>query len=130
MDNVRRRQGASTTNDSSPVKVSTTSNGSAAKENGGDSKDKVEIKGAAHTPLWVYVLLVVFAIVSFVTYPVPFQPHGEPTLRHVFFYGWMTAISTGCGVLPFLVLPEVPKFWVGISNGKEWEWGNSRKENK
>jgi len=122
MENVRRRQGASSTmnDNSSPVKASTTNpgNGNVAAQNGDDSKDKVEIKGVAYTPVWVYVLLLIFAIISFITYPVPFQPHGEPTLRHVFFYGWMTAISTGCGVLPFLVLPEIPKFWVGISNGK------------
>jgi hypothetical protein len=77
---------------------------------------KIESK-AATTPTWVLVLLVLFAVITYVTYPVPFQPHGEPTLRHVFFYGWMTAISTGLGVLPFMVLQQVGKYWVGISNG-------------
>jgi hypothetical protein len=76
----------------------------------------------ATTPTWVLVLLVLFAVITYVTYPVPFQPHGEPTLRHVFFYGWMTAISTGLGVLPFMVLQQVGKYWVGISNGTSFSW--------
>lgn len=123
MENVRRRQGASSTTNDSPVKVMPTGNNGlkAALNNGDDSKEKIEIKSDAQTPLWAFALLAVFAVISFTTYPVPFQPHGEPTLKHVFFYGWMTAISTGCGVLPFMVLPEVPKFWVGISNGKKGE---------
>lgn len=115
MDNVRRRQGGS---GSAAVGV----NGLAHKQqeemsmSNGDGGGKT--KTPAETPTWVYALLVLFAVITVVTYPVPFQPHGEPTLKHVFFYGWMTAISTGCGVLPFMVMPNVPKFWVGISNGK------------
>ena len=118
MDNVRRRQGGSNAAAAaSPTKEG--SNGVMIKEqqemmNNGNGKNK---PASADTPLWVYALLVLFAVITFVTYPVPFQPHGDPKLKHVFFYGWMTAISTGCGVLPFMVLPDVPKFWVGISNG-------------
>jgi len=71
------------------------------------------------TPYWVYLLLLSFAVVTFTTRPVPFHPlHGEePTIRHVFFYGWLTAISTGLGVLPFFFIPRVAMYWVGISNG-------------
>jgi len=72
------------------------------------------------TPFWVYVVLLVFAIVTVVTRPEPFHPpHGtEPTIQHVFFYGWLTAISTGLGVVPFVFLPRVATYWVGISNGE------------
>lgn len=71
------------------------------------------------TPVWVWLLLVVFAAITVATIPEPFHPpHGsEPSLRHVFYYGWLTAISTGFGALPFLLFPDVATFWVGISNG-------------
>lgn len=68
------------------------------------------------TPTWAYVVLVIFAIVTCATIPKPFHPQGEPTLNHVFFYGWLTAVSTGAGVFPFLFLPDVATYWVGISN--------------
>jgi hypothetical protein len=71
------------------------------------------------TPVWVWVLLAVFAAVTLATVPEPFHPpHGEaPSIRHVFYYGWLTAISTGLGALPFLLFPDVATYWVGISNG-------------
>eukprot|EP00510_Aplanochytrium_minuta_P004669 CAMPEP_0184013144 /NCGR_PEP_ID=MMETSP0954-20121128/4844_1 /TAXON_ID=627963 /ORGANISM="Aplanochytrium sp, Strain PBS07" /LENGTH=342 /DNA_ID=CAMNT_0026293289 /DNA_START=357 /DNA_END=1385 /DNA_ORIENTATION=- len=31
--------------------------------------------------------------------------------------GWVTAVSTGLGALPFFFLPRVDKQWLGISNG-------------
>jgi hypothetical protein len=69
------------------------------------------------TPTWIYPVLAGFAALSIVTVPHPFQPHGQPTLNHVFYYGWLTALSTGLGALPFLFLPDIATFWVGISNG-------------
>jgi len=79
------------------------------------------------TPAWVYLLLVLFAIITNATIPEPFHPpHGqEPTITHVFYYGWLTAISTGLGALPFLLVPDVESFWVGISNGTSWNEGNA-----
>ena len=70
------------------------------------------------TPTWVYITLVAFAVTTVVSFPVPLIAHGEPTLKHVFFYGWITALCTGIGALPFLFLPDVADFWVGISNGE------------
>ena len=71
------------------------------------------------TPKWVYALLVAFAILTYATIPKPFHPLPgvAPTIQHVFYYGWLTAMSTGLGALPFLFLPDVASFWVGISNG-------------
>lgn len=93
-------------------------------ENGAaGSSEKTANGGAANsrtqtTPLWVYLLLTLIAIVTVVMFPRPFQPHGQPTLKHVFFYGWLTAISTGLGVVPFFCLPAVASYWVGVSNGE------------
>jgi hypothetical protein len=65
------------------------------------------------------VLLLLIAVITVVTIPHPFHPtHNEPpSYQHVFYYGWLTALSTGMGVLPFLFLPQVPSFWIGVSNG-------------
>lgn len=40
------------------------------------------------------------------------------SVQHVWYYGWITAVSTGVGVLPFFFFSEPNKFWMGISNGR------------
>jgi hypothetical protein len=72
----------------------------------------------ARTPVWAMVTVIVLAVISYVTLPVPLQPVGEPTLQHVWYYGWITALSTGLGVLPLVFIPDFDKYWVGISNGE------------
>lgn len=86
---------------------------------GDSSKNKRKVKT---TPAWVYILLVAFASITYLTIPNPLHPvHGqEPSIQHVFYYGWLTAMSTGVGALPFLLFPDVASFWVGISNGEFW----------
>jgi zinc transporter ZupT len=41
---------------------------------------------------------------------------GKATVGYVFFYGWLTAIFTGLGVLPFFFVSEPNDFWRGASN--------------
>jgi hypothetical protein len=77
------------------------------------------------TPTWVKATLVLFCVITVLAWPGHFhQPlksgieESAPTsVRYVFFYGWLTALSTGLGVLPFALLPDVADYWVGISNG-------------
>lgn len=38
------------------------------------------------------------------------------TIHHVFYSGWITAVATGVGVLPFFFLREPSKFYSGLSN--------------
>jgi len=38
------------------------------------------------------------------------------TLWHVWYFGWITALSTGLGTLPFVVVSEMNKWWLGVSN--------------
>jgi hypothetical protein len=83
---------------------------------GDSSKNKRKEKT---TPTWVFALLLAFSSITYLTIPHPLHPaHGqEPSMQHVFYYGWLTAMSTGLGALPFLLFPDVASFWVGISNG-------------
>ena len=41
--------------------------------------------------------------------------HGA-SLSYVFYHGWLTAVSTGLGVLPFYFVSEPNQTWVGICN--------------
>mmetsp|Transcript_5442 Transcript_5442/g.8938 ORF Transcript_5442/g.8938 Transcript_5442/m.8938 type:complete len:317 (-) Transcript_5442:81-1031(-) len=90
-------------------------NSSIKKSNGdydNDKKHKVRPQNSKYT----LVACVVIAIISVVTIPVPFQPVGKPSLLHVWYYGWITALSTGLGVLPLVFAPDMDKYWIGISN--------------
>ena len=42
--------------------------------------------------------------------------NGRPTLHTVFYYGWISAVSTGLGVLPLCFVSEMKDYWIGVSN--------------
>jgi hypothetical protein len=65
-----------------------------------------------------YSLLALLIVVTFVTYPDFDTLKQKVTAQHVWYFGWITAIATGAGVLPFFFFSEPDKFWMGVSNGE------------
>lgn len=63
----------------------------------------------------VGVGIAIMAVISYVTLPKQLATK-EPTALHVWYYGWMAAISTGLGALPLLFLSKPSNFWLGLSN--------------
>lgn len=41
----------------------------------------------------------------------------EFSVEVVWWYGWLTAASTGLGVVPFLWVRELSERWLGVCNG-------------
>lgn len=65
-----------------------------------------------------FVAIFLIVLVVFISiFTLPDDWNGVST-QHVWYYGWITAVSTGIGVLPFFFFSEPDKFWMGISNGK------------
>jgi hypothetical protein len=64
-----------------------------------------------------YISLVILLVITLVTYP-RWGDHNSVSWQHVGFYGWLTCISTGGGVIPFFFVQEPQKFWMGVSNGE------------
>jgi hypothetical protein len=60
-------------------------------------------------------LIVLVILISIFTMPVDWS---VVRAQHVWYYGWITAVSTGVGVLPFFFFSEPNKYWMGISNGR------------
>jgi len=58
---------------------------------------------------------VVVAIITYLTSPKNLTAK-EPTSLHVWYYGWLTALSTGLGALPLLMWSKPSDFWLGASN--------------
>jgi len=66
---------------------------------------------------WVsYLILLSIIIISFTTVPENFRPTA-PTITHVWYYGWITALSTGLGAIPLFFVNEIKDRMLGICNG-------------
>jgi hypothetical protein len=60
-----------------------------------------------------YLLLGLVVFITVSTYP---SQIGKVTIQHVWYNGWITAVATGCGVIPFFFLNNPSKYWMGVSN--------------
>jgi len=90
-----------------------------ADTNDEDNDPSGKRKGRTQTSPWVWACLALFALITFAAMPDPLQPpHGQaPSVQHVFYYGWLTAIFTGLGAIPLAFAPNLAAYWVGLSNG-------------
>lgn len=64
----------------------------------------------------VMTVLVMAAITHFARPSTLTPVGGIPTVQHVFYYGWVAALSTGLGALPLIFLGKVTDVWLGLSN--------------
>mmetsp|Transcript_4307 Transcript_4307/g.10398 ORF Transcript_4307/g.10398 Transcript_4307/m.10398 type:complete len:322 (+) Transcript_4307:555-1520(+) len=89
-----------------------------ADTNDEDNDPSGKRKGRTQTSPWVWACLALFALITFAAMPDPLQPpHGQaPSVQHVFYYGWLTAIFTGLGAIPLAFAPNLAAYWVGLSN--------------
>lgn len=63
------------------------------------------------------VALVAVAALSLATFfSIPRHFGGAVSRSHVWWYGWVTCISTGFGVLPFAFVSRLDSVWLGLSN--------------
>lgn len=68
-----------------------------------------------HTDVTAVVLLVCVFLITVGSYPGG-QEGDRVSLQHVFYSGWITAVATGLGALPFFFLHDLDAFYKGLSN--------------
>ena len=73
----------------------------------------------AKTPIITIAAMILIAAISIFTFPESLQPVGRPTVNHVWYFGWISALSTGLGVLPLIFSPDFDTYWVGVTNGEK-----------
>ncbi|CAM9818761.1 unnamed protein product [Hapterophycus canaliculatus] len=67
------------------------------------------------TSRWTWVGY--FLLLAITRYTIPNELHtSNPTLRHVWFYGWVTALSTGVGAAPLFFFPDLGKAMLALGN--------------
>ena len=75
--------------------------------------DKASPK-AASVSMHALLAVAVLSLTTFVSIPRHFG--GTVDFAHVWWYGWVTCVSTGLGVLPFVFVSEISSLWLGVSN--------------
>lgn len=80
--------------------------------------NKKKSKNQFQLKTWEIVSLALIFFITFFCIPSPLHPEREPTIKHVFYYGWLTCLSTGLGVIPLIFVPNLKSYWIGIFNGK------------
>lgn len=65
-----------------------------------------------------YIIIALFAIITYAAYPGTTWGKDAlpPSVHTVFYYGWISAMSTGFGVLPLCFVSEMKEYWIGVSN--------------
>jgi len=81
-----------------------------------DNSNSAQQESESKTPLVTIVSFALIALISYFTYPDTLQPVGRPTLNHVWYFGWISALSTGLGVLPLIFSPKLDSYWIGVTN--------------
>ena len=61
------------------------------------------------------LILLVFITITIAAYP--YHAPAKVTSQIVFYYGWITAVFTGLGVVPFYFVANPKHYYLGISNG-------------
>jgi len=83
-----------------------------------DVEDKVHAEppsaGKESTAFKVGSVAILAAITIF-TCPPSFTTK-EPTVLHVWYYGWLSAVSTGLGAVPLMFWGELSDWWLGVCN--------------
>ena len=68
-----------------------------------------------HPSRWTWLGYILIAIISKVTLPDNLRP-ASPSLAHVWYFGWVTAISTGLGAAPLFFVRDSGKKVLAVGN--------------
>ncbi|KDO29877.1 hypothetical protein SPRG_04944 [Saprolegnia parasitica CBS 223.65] len=80
-----------------------------------DALKKAEVV-KPHTSAWLRpeaLVTMVLIAVTLISYP---YTGGIRSWHYVWWCGWLTAVSTGFGAVPFLWVKDIEKFWLGVCN--------------
>ncbi|KAL3783847.1 hypothetical protein ACHAWO_011443 [Cyclotella atomus] len=60
------------------------------------------------------LILTLFLLITIFAHPG--SGFNTPTIHTVFYYGWISAVSTGLGVLPLCLISNMKEYYIGVSN--------------
>ena len=74
---------------------------------------------SVNTRRFAYALALVMLFITVYSHPMHHRFHGRGGKNgyYVWWCGWLTAVATGLGALPFYWIRNMDKYWLGICNG-------------
>lgn len=116
--NGHSSSGGNSNSNSAARKKAADSNGHACAVSDKPPSSPSPAHGNSHhhpTSRWTWVGY--FLLLAITKYTLPDELHtSNPTLRHVWFYGWVTALSTGVGAAPLFFFPDLGKAMLALGN--------------
>lgn len=79
-----------------------------------DEEDNEPLELDASTKRYGYAVAALMVVITF--YSIPHGASGK-SAHYVWWCGWLTAVATGLGAVPFYWLRDINKYWLGICNG-------------
>ncbi|TMW67952.1 hypothetical protein Poli38472_007624 [Pythium oligandrum] len=79
-----------------------------------DEEDSEPLEMSSTTKKYGYATAIAMVLITL--YSIPTASSGK-SVQYVWWCGWMTAVATGLGALPFYWIQDVNKYWLGICNG-------------
>uniref|UniRef100_A0AAV1UPT9 Uncharacterized protein n=1 Tax=Peronospora matthiolae TaxID=2874970 RepID=A0AAV1UPT9_9STRA len=81
--------------------------------------DKRPLGTSGNTKRCAYALAFVMLFITVYSHPMHHRFHGRGGKNgyYVWWCGWLTAVATGLGALPFYWIRNMDKYWLGICNG-------------
>ena len=67
-----------------------------------------------------YSLLAATIVISVLSFNSASGQFDKVNVFYIWYYGWVTAICTALGVIPFFFVSSPNKYWMGVSNGMEF----------
>ncbi|ETW00769.1 hypothetical protein, variant 1 [Aphanomyces invadans] len=80
-----------------------------------DSNEKVPAGQQSKSLSWKAELATAAAFLAITLVSYPFTGNMR-SWHYVWWCGWLTAVSTGAGAVPFLWVKDIDKFWLGVCN--------------
>ncbi|KAI9918857.1 hypothetical protein PsorP6_011794 [Peronosclerospora sorghi] len=82
-------------------------------------EDVETLLGGITTRQCSYGLAVMMLLITIYSFPLHHyaRSHGGKDARYVWWCGWLTAVATGFGALPFYWIRDMDKYFLGICNG-------------
>eukprot|EP00287_Rhodomonas_sp_CCMP768_P008337 CAMPEP_0196723574 /NCGR_PEP_ID=MMETSP1091-20130531/5671_1 /TAXON_ID=302021 /ORGANISM="Rhodomonas sp., Strain CCMP768" /LENGTH=357 /DNA_ID=CAMNT_0042065529 /DNA_START=159 /DNA_END=1232 /DNA_ORIENTATION=- len=78
-------------------------------------EEKIHLQPQSESMAFKCGSIAVLAAITLFTCPPTFTTK-EPTVLHVWYYGWLSAVSTGLGAIPLMFWGGLSDWWLGVCN--------------
>lgn len=113
-DGMIKLRTGSTDSESDALTRSKYSSNKVKNEEAEDEEDEEPIEFSESSKKYGYAIAAAMVLITLYSFP---SASSGKSVQYVWWCGWLTAVATGLGALPFYFIRDVDKFWLGVCNG-------------